>query len=105
MSFRSQEHVIVYNMSQAAENGHEAVVRLLLQNGAKAEAKDKSGRTPLPWATGIGLKDDTHFPRTSSLINFWACHCCMREVNSSAWGLTCPGCGHVECLECYYPLL
>jgi len=34
----------------AAENGHEAVARLLLENGADFEAKDEFGTTPLRWA-------------------------------------------------------
>jgi ankyrin repeat protein len=31
----------------AAENGHEAVVKLLLEQGAELETKDLDGRTPL----------------------------------------------------------
>jgi len=34
----------------AAERGHEAVVKLLLEKGAALETKDKSGRTPLSLA-------------------------------------------------------
>jgi ankyrin repeat protein len=37
-------------LSRAAENGHEAVVKLLLEKGAELETKDKDGRTPLSWA-------------------------------------------------------
>jgi ankyrin repeat protein len=37
-------------LCQAAENGHRAVVNLLLEAGAKLEHKDISGRTPLSWA-------------------------------------------------------
>jgi len=33
--------------SLAAEKGHEAVVKLLLENRAEVDAKDKYGRTPL----------------------------------------------------------
>jgi ankyrin repeat protein len=36
----------------AARNGHEAVVKLLLEKGAKLESKDERyGLTPLSWAT------------------------------------------------------
>jgi ankyrin repeat protein len=34
----------------AAENGHEAVVKLLLDKDADIESKDKNDRTPLSWA-------------------------------------------------------
>ena len=38
-------------LSWAAENGHEAVVKLLLEKGAELDSKDNIyGRTPLSWA-------------------------------------------------------
>ncbi|UKZ79073.1 hypothetical protein TrVFT333_006824 [Trichoderma virens FT-333] len=37
-------------LSWAAENGHEAVVRLLLNKGANPQATDHSGLTPFSWA-------------------------------------------------------
>ncbi|KAL7801863.1 putative kinesin [Trichoderma afarasin] len=41
-------------LSWASGNGHEAIVRLLLQNGAKADTTDISDRTPLMWAALSG---------------------------------------------------
>jgi hypothetical protein len=41
-------------LSWAAENGHEAVVKLLLEKGADLESKDNNGRTPLSWAAENG---------------------------------------------------
>jgi ankyrin repeat protein len=38
----------------AAENGHEAVVKLLLEKGAQLETKDEDGHTPLLYATENG---------------------------------------------------
>ena len=35
-------------------NGHEAVVKLLLEKGAELESKDRDGRTPLSWAAENG---------------------------------------------------
>ena len=37
-------------LSWAAENGYEAVVKLLLEMGADLDSKDIGGRAPLPWA-------------------------------------------------------
>jgi ankyrin repeat protein len=37
-----------------AENGHEAVIRLLLEKGAEINAKGKFGWTPLSLAAGSG---------------------------------------------------
>jgi ankyrin repeat protein len=43
-------------LSWAAANGHEAVVKLLVEKGAEMETKDKdsSGQTPLSWAASRG---------------------------------------------------
>ncbi|KAI0536611.1 hypothetical protein GGR58DRAFT_381624 [Xylaria digitata] len=41
-------------LSHAAANGQDAMVRLLLKNGADAESKDNNSRTPLSWATANG---------------------------------------------------
>jgi ankyrin repeat protein len=39
-----------------AANGHEAVVKLLLEMGAKPESKDGNGRTPLSGAAEMGTR-------------------------------------------------
>ena len=39
---------------RAAKDGNEAVVKLLLKNGAQLESTDKDGRTPLWWAAENG---------------------------------------------------
>jgi ankyrin repeat protein len=41
-------------LSWAARYGHEAVVKLLLEKGADLESKDDDNRTPLWWATSKG---------------------------------------------------
>jgi ankyrin repeat protein len=41
-------------LSWAAGNGHEAVVKLLLEQGAELESKDEDGQTPLWWAAAMG---------------------------------------------------
>ena len=42
-------------LSWAAERGHEAVVKLLVERGdVEADSKDDRGRTPLSWAAGDG---------------------------------------------------
>ncbi|KAH8648185.1 ankyrin repeat-containing domain protein, partial [Tricladium varicosporioides] len=41
-------------LSCAAEKGHEAVVKLLLEKGAALEVQSSSGQTPLSWAAVNG---------------------------------------------------
>ncbi|UPK91892.1 hypothetical protein LCI18_002827 [Fusarium solani-melongenae] len=41
-------------LSWAAENGHEAVMQMLLGQGARIEVADEGGRTPLSWAAENG---------------------------------------------------
>src|SRR4051812_24915522 len=41
-------------LSWAAENGHEATVKLLLEKGADIESKERFGKTPLPLAANRG---------------------------------------------------
>jgi ankyrin repeat protein len=41
-------------LSWAARNGHEAVVKLLLEKAADVDSEDGYGRTPLSWAAENG---------------------------------------------------
>ena len=41
-------------LSWAARDGHEAIVKLLLEKGADIKAKDNNGQTPLSWAAEKG---------------------------------------------------
>jgi ankyrin repeat protein len=44
-------------LEQAAGNGHEAVVKLLLEKGADLGCKNSEyGRTALSWAAGTGMR-------------------------------------------------
>ena len=43
-------------LSLAAEKGHEAVVKLLLEKGAELDSKDIGGRMPLSWAAVNGYQ-------------------------------------------------
>lgn len=38
----------------AAMNGHEAIIKLLLEKGAEFDSKDNNGRAPLSFAAGNG---------------------------------------------------
>jgi WD40 repeat protein len=53
-------------LSWAAENGHEAVVRILLGKGANSKAKDHSSLTPLSWAAMSGHETIIQLLDTSS---------------------------------------
>ena len=43
--------------SEAANNGHAAVAKLLLAHGAEVNAEDNDGRTPSQWAALGGHKN------------------------------------------------
>lgn len=43
-------------MSWAAERGHKAVVKLLVDKGAGGDTQDKDSRTPLAYAAESGYK-------------------------------------------------
>lgn len=56
MDLNAQDHEGRTSILVAAGNGHEAVVRLLLEQGADIESKSRNGRTPLQLAACNGSK-------------------------------------------------
>lgn len=52
----------------AARYGHEKVVETLLQHGARADAKDKDGLSPLKWAKTNRDASPTSYDRVISLL-------------------------------------
>jgi ankyrin repeat protein len=51
----------------AANRGSEDVIEFLVENGAKLDAKDNEGRTPLKWAEGVFLATHAPEPKPGSI--------------------------------------
>jgi ankyrin repeat protein len=51
----------------AANRGSDDIIRFLVEKGAKLDAKDKEGRTPLVWAEGVFLATHPAKPKPSSI--------------------------------------
>ncbi len=51
----------------AANRGSDDIIRFLVSKGAKLDAKDKEGRTPLSWAEGVFLATHPAKPKPSSI--------------------------------------
>ncbi len=51
----------------AANRGSDDIIRFLVARGAKLDAKDKEGRTPLTWAGGVFLATHPAKPKPSSM--------------------------------------
>jgi len=51
----------------AANRGSDDIIRFLVEKGAKLDAKDKEGRTPLTWAEGVFLATHPAKPKPSSI--------------------------------------
>ena len=51
----------------AANRGSEDIIRYLVQHGAKIDAKDAEGRTPLTWAEGVFLATHPARPKPGSI--------------------------------------
>ena len=51
----------------AANRGSDEIIRFLVQQGAKLDAKDAEGRTPLTWAEGVFLATHPGRPKLKSI--------------------------------------
>ncbi len=51
----------------AANRGSDDIIEFLVSKGAKLDAKDKEGRTPLTWAEGVFLATHPARPKPSSM--------------------------------------
>jgi hypothetical protein len=51
----------------AANRGSDEIIKYLVSLGAKADVKDKEGRTPLAWAEGVFLATIPAKPKPSSI--------------------------------------
>jgi ankyrin repeat protein len=51
----------------AANRGSDEIIKFLVDNGAKLDAKDKEGRTPLTWAEGVFLATHPAQPKPTSM--------------------------------------
>jgi hypothetical protein len=51
----------------AANRGSDDIIRFLVEKGARLDAKDKEGRTPLTWAEGVFLATHPARPKPSSI--------------------------------------
>src|SRR5439155_1259850 len=51
----------------AANRGSDDIIQFLVSKGAKLDAKDKEGRTPLSWAEGVFLATHPAKPKPSSI--------------------------------------
>ena len=52
----------------AANRGSDDIIEFLVSKGAKLDAKDKEGRTPLNWAEGVFLATHPAQPKPSSVV-------------------------------------
>jgi ankyrin repeat protein len=51
----------------AANRGSDDIIRFLVSKGARLDAKDKEGRTPLTWAEGVFLATNPAKPKPTSI--------------------------------------
>ena len=51
----------------AANRGSDDIIKLLARHGAKLDAKDKEGRTPLAWAEGVFLATNSPVAKPSTI--------------------------------------
>ncbi len=51
----------------AANRGSDAIVKYLVEQGARLDAKDNQGRSPYTWAQGVFLATHAAVPKPSTM--------------------------------------
>src|SRR2546427_5849552 len=67
MSVNDANSMGITALMGAANRGSDDIIEFLVAKGAKLDAKDKEGRTPLTWAEGVFLATHPARPKPSSI--------------------------------------
>ena len=68
MSVNDANSMGVTALMGATNRGSDDIIEFLVSKGAKLDAKDKEGRTPLNWAEGVFLATHPGQPKPSSVV-------------------------------------
>jgi hypothetical protein len=67
MSVNDANSMGITALMGAANRGSDEIIEFLVSKGAKLDAKDKEGRTPMSWAEGVFLATHPGKPKPTSI--------------------------------------